>query len=258
MSWHIEIELRDRGATALLRFSDVQRGNQLCWAAMDQMALELRAQRKAGARTVVLASGLPGHWLGHAWLADLIAGREGREQTGSGMGWFGVLEELCHPDWVSIAAINGNTAGGGAELGWACDLRVAERQAHFCQPEVGMGLTTGIGGTARLARLVGRSTAAQMVLTGLPETAERLHTLGAINFLVDSGEAEAHALSLAATLCTRASGALAGLKQILNQAEQMPLDEALRAEQAVFQSVLARDDALLAMHAAQARYDADG
>ena len=65
------------------------------------------------------------------------------------------MKELTNPDNTFIAAINGRASGGGAEIGWACDLRVAEKKATFCQPEVDLNLTTGLGGVSRMSRLIG-------------------------------------------------------------------------------------------------------
>ena len=240
---------------AVLTFSDSGRGNQLCWAAVDDMAAQLRECREAGARVVVLASGLPGHWFEHAWLRDLGNGLEGREQTGAGTGWFTVPKELGHEEIISIAAISGDSSGGGAELGWACDLRIAEEQARFSQPEVHMGLTTGIGGCSRLLRLAGRSATTEMVLTGRSMSARRLYELGALNRVVEPGGALAAALDYAALLMAKSPGALAGLKRILGAAGDLPLDEALAHEQAVFQSVVLGDDARAGMRDTQQAYD---
>jgi len=240
---------------AVVTFSDPARGNQLCWAAIDDLGKELSSCRESGARVVVLASGLEGHWLEHAWLQDLLDGVEGKQQTGSGMGWFTVQEELAHESVISIAAISGSTSGGGAELGWACDLRVADPGAVFSQPEIEMGLTTGIGGCSRLARLAGRATAADMVLTGHPVTARRLYELGAITRLAPAGRALDDALELARELAAKSPAALAGLKRILASAGDLPLGEALRHEQAVFQSVVVTPEARVNMQRAQSGYD---
>lgn len=240
---------------AVLTFSDSERNNQLCWAAVDDMAVQLRDCREAGARVVVLASGLSGHWLEHAWLRDLGNGLEGREQTGAGTGWFTLPKELGHEDMISIAAISGDSSGGGAELGWACDLRIAEEQARFSQPEVHMGLTTGIGGCSRLLRLIGRAATAEMVLTGRPLGARRLYELGALNRVVAQGGALSAALDYAALLVTKSPGALSGLKRILAKAGDLPLDEALAHEQAVFQSVVVGEDARAGMRDTQDAYD---
>jgi enoyl-CoA hydratase/carnithine racemase len=242
-------------AIAVVTFSDPARNNQVCWAAVDELGETLRDCRESGARVVILASGLDGHWLQHAWLQDLLDGVQGKEQTGTGLGWFGVQEELAHESVVSIAAISGDASGGGAELGWACDIRIAERQARFSQPEVDMGLTTGIGGCSRLARLAGRATATDMVLTGRPLSAQRLYDLGAISRLVAAGEALAGALELARSLVCRSPAALAGLKRILADASDLPLTEALQHEQAVFQSVVVTGEALTGMQRVQSGYD---
>lgn len=240
----------------VITFSDAERNNQLCWAAIDELGQTLRDHREAGARVVILDSGLPGHWLEHAWLQDLINGIEGRPQTGSGQGWFDVLEEVSHRDIVSIAAISGDSSGGGAEIGWACDLRIAEAAVNFTQPEITMGITTGIGGSSRLARLAGRGVTTEMVLTGRPMNAQRLYELGALNQVVPAGEALSKAIEIAIALANYSPAALQGLKQILANNEQQTLPEALAYEQAAFQSVVGGEEALEGMKAVQARYNA--
>ena len=204
---------------------------------------------------IILASGLEGHWLEHAWLRDLMDGVAGLAPTGSGAGWFTALQELSHESVVSIAAISGDCSGGGAELGWACDFRIAESQARFSQPEVDMGLTTGIGGTSRLARLAGRCAATQMVLTGQPMSALRLYELGAINEVVDRGQAVSAAVALAHTLAKKSSLATAGLKRILAMNDNATLAEALRFEQTVFQSIVTSVDASVGMQQVQSAYN---
>jgi enoyl-CoA hydratase/carnithine racemase len=242
---------------AVLTFSDPLRTNQLCWAAIDALGEQLKHCRESGARVVIVASGLAGHWLEHAWLRDLSNGIEGLEQTGSGAGWFSSMQELAHEDVISIAAISGDCSGGGAELGWACDLRVAEVQANFSQPEIDMGLTTGIGGSSRLARLAGRATATEMVLTGMPVGAQRLYDLGAVNRVVPAGQALQAALELALDLAEKSPTASAGLKRILAKNDDAPLHEAMRHEQEVFQSVVVTDQARADMLKTQAAYDRD-
>ncbi len=257
MSYSIKVDWTD-DSIAAVTFSDPRRANQLCWAAIDELGEHLRRCRESGARVVILASGLAGHWLEHAWLRDLSNGVEGLQQTGSGAGWFSAMRELAHEDVISIAAISGDCSGGGAELGWACDLRVAEVQANFSQPEIDMGLTTGIGGSSRLARLAGRATAAEMVLTGRPMGAQRLYDLGAINQVVPTGQALQAALELAKGLAEKSPTASAGLKRILAKNDDTSLHEAMRYEQVVFQSVVVTDSARAGMLKVQSGYDSDG
>lgn len=255
MSHNIAVEQSPAGI-AEITFTDAPRGNQLSWAAVDELAGVLRACRESGSRIVILASGLDGHWLQHAWLEDLANGVEGLPQTAVGSGWFEVQQELTHAQCISIAAIAGDCSGGGAEFGWACDLRIAEQQARFCQPEINMGLTTGIGGCSRLSRLAGQSAAAEMVLLGRPMSAARLHSLGAVNEVVGTGQALRVARTRAVNLAQKSPEALFALKNILQQGSALPLSEALALEQSVFQSVVVTDAAKSAMRAMQQAYDA--
>lgn len=240
---------------AIVTFCDPQRDNQMCWAAVDELAEQLRSCRESGARVLILASGLEGRWLQHAWLQDLLNGLGGLEQTGSGAGWFTALNELCHEGIISIAAISGDCSGGGAELGWACDLRIAEQQSQFSQPEIDMGLTTGIGGSSRLAQLAGRATAAEMVLTGKPMSAQRLFDLGAVNSVVQTGQALSASVDLAMALAEKSPTAVAGLKRILAASDDATLTAAMAYEQDVFQSVVATTQAREGMQTLQSAYD---
>ncbi len=240
----------------LIRFSDESRQNQLCWAAVGQLADHLDACVEQGIRVVVLASDNPGHWFEHAWLGDLCAGLEGEPTTGEGVAWFRAVNRLAKPPLVSIAAISGNTCGGGCEIGWSCDLRIAERQALFAQPEIRLGITPGMGGVARLDKLLGRTLASEMVLRGEWVEAERIHAAGGVNRLVDRGQALDHALAWAEELAAMPAAALAYCKQTLSDSQELFLQDALVREQATFQ--LSAVDSVSKMKAQQAFYDAGG
>ena len=251
----IALEEPDPGV-GLIRFADPARNNNVCWSTVNQLADALEECASRGLRVAVLASDLPGHWFEHAWLTDLLAGLEGEPTTGEGVGWFRALDALSKGPVVTIAAITGDTCGGGCELGWACDLRVAERQARFAQPEVQLGIPPGVGGVSRLASLAGRSLAGEMVFGGGWTSAERLYRAGAINRLVDTGEGLAEALAWARELAGRPAEALAACKRILAEAQELPLSEAVMNEQRVFQTVAPGDEARRLMAGQQAAYDA--
>src|SRR3954470_23157998 len=96
------------------------------------------------------------------------------------------LLRLEHTPKLCIAALNGHCVGGGLEVAMACDLRVARRGAgKMGLPEVSLGVLPGTGGTQRLARLVGRAKAIEMMALGTNLTVEQAHTLGLVNALVD-------------------------------------------------------------------------
>ncbi len=180
----------------------------------------------------------------------------GEEMSGDPAGYFRTLMELRDPEVVYIAAISGDCNGGGAELGWACDLRVAEEQAAFGQPEVQIALATGIGGTSRLARLIGRTATAELILDGAPMSAQRIYELGGINRLVSNGEAISASVAWAKRLASRPAGSLKVLKQMLLDNDEMHLTDALKNEQNLFQSVVTSPEALEVMTKLQARFDA--
>lgn len=241
---------------ALLRFADPGRQNQLCWKAIDTMAGLLEECIEQGVGVVVLASDLPGQWLHHAWLSDFAASLEGRQATSEGSGWSKCIELLSHAPLVSIAAINGDAMGGGCELAWACDFRIAERQARFCQLEINLGITPGMGGLTRLNALVGRTLASEMVLKGEWVNAERIYQAGGINRLVGEGEALTTALTWAEDLAQKPSQALQLSKQLLADAQELPMAESIKNEQGSIQYTAA--NALQLIKQQQAHYDEGG
>lgn len=241
---------------ALISWTHPELRNHGTFAAVEQLAARMKEAREGGARVCVLASGTPGHWFQHAWLPDLLGLFSGEPTTGQGLGFFLSIAELTHPDVITIAAISGDSNGGGAELGWACDLRVAEEQVAIGQPEVQIGLTTGLGGTVRLARLVGRTAAAEMILDGRPLPARRLYELGAINRVVATGCATQEALAWAEHIAAQSPAALSVMKQVLDAGADLPLGEALALEQKRFQENAATEAAQQKMSEVQARFDA--
>lgn len=244
-----------RDGVALLVLAAPEIGNFGSFAALDELSAAATAAREAGARVVVLASGLEDHGFEHAWLQDLLAMYSGETTSGSGLGWFALLEEMKRPEVVYMAAIGGDCSGGGAEIVWACDLRVVEGQVCFSQPEVQIHLATGVGGTCRLLRLIGATATAEMVLDGRPMTASRLHGLGAINRLVGRGEAVATAIEWAGHIASRPAPALRTLKEMLIAAQNLPLEEAMANEQRLFQELVATQDAQARMREIQQRFD---
>jgi enoyl-CoA hydratase/carnithine racemase len=252
---HVTLE-RPREGVAVVTYSNPEIRNHGSWEGVGEIADALVEAREGGARVVVLASGVPGHWIEHAWLTDLHHMLTGQPTTGDGAAWFRALHELSKTPVVTLAAIGGDCSGGGAELGWACDLRIAEEQATFGQPEVQIGVATGVGGTCRVARLIGRTATAELVLDGTPFTARRVYELGGLNRVVPEGRALEVSLTWASRLADRPPEALATLKQMLIDAGERHLDDALANEQKLFQRLVLQDEAKRRMRAVQDRFDA--
>ena len=126
---------------------------------------------------------------------------EGREWGQFGQNVFTEIENLPQP---VIAAINGFALGGGCELSCACDIRYAAENAKFGQPEVGLGITPGFGGTQRLTRVVGRGHAKELIYTGGMIDAEKAKAIGLVNEVFPQEELMPAAVKLAKKIAKNA------------------------------------------------------
>ena len=163
----------------------------------------------------------------------------GREHAMRGQHVLDLIEQMGKP---VIAAINGYALGGGCELAMACTLRVAADTAALGQPEINLGIVPGYGGTQRLARLVGRGRALELLLTGDHISAAEAHRLGLVNRVVPAAELMTECRRLAATLATKAPVAVRYIIDAVNKGLQMPFAEAQAYEATLFGLVASTDD----------------
>lgn len=154
-----------------------------------------------------------------------------RDFSLAGQRTFREIELLGKP---VIAAVNGFCFGGGMELAMACTLRIAAESAKFGQPEINLGILPGFGGTQRLPRLVGRSAALELCLTGKPISAERAQQLGIISAVYPAAELMAEVEKLCAQFAQAAPLALRGIMDAIIYGEDMPLDQGLDYESQTF------------------------
>ena len=141
---------------------------------------------------------------------------------------------------MTIAAVNGMALGGGCELAIGCDVRIAGFSASFGQPEIGLGIIPGFGGTQRLPRLVGSAKALEMNTTGDPIGAEEAYEHGLVNRVVDDHELFDTALAWARKFARQPPLALEQIKRVSHRAD---LDEGIEAEKAGFAAVFGSEDA---------------
>ena len=133
-----------------------------------------------------------------------------------------------------IAAVNGFALGGGNELAMSCDIRVCSDNAMFGQPEVGLGITPGFGGTQRLARLVGMGMAKQLVYSAFNVKADEALRIGLVNAVYPQAELMDNALKLAAKIASNAPIAVRHCKQAMNEGIELPIDKAVAVEEKLF------------------------
>jgi len=142
-----------------------------------------------------------------------------------------------------IAMIDGWCLGGGCELALSTDLRIASTRSKFGQPEVGLGIIPGGGGTQRLPRLVGPGQALRLILTGEVVDAEEALRLGLVERVVPPEDLEATTAALAASLAARSPVALGLAKRAVRASLELPLAEGLALERDLMEMAMASEDA---------------
>lgn len=143
------------------------------------------------------------------------------------------LETLPIP---TIAAVNGFALGGGCELSMSCDIRICADTAVFGQPEAGLGITPGFGGTQRLARLVGPGMAKQLIYTAKNIKADEALRIGLVNAVYPAQELLPAAEKLAVTIAKNAPIAVRACKKAINDGLQVDMDRAVTIEEKLFGS----------------------
>ena len=156
------------------------------------------------------------------------------------------LENLTKP---TIAAVNGFALGGGCELSMACDIRVASEKAKFGQPEVGLGITPGFGGTQRLPRLVGSANAMELILTARNINAQRALEIGLVSHVYPAEEMLDRALELADAIAANAQVAVRQSKAAVRRGLQADMATGVAYESEAFGLCFATEDQKDAMAA---------
>lgn len=158
---------------------------------------------------------------------------------------------------VTIAAVNGFALGGGCEISMACDIRVAAENAKFGQPEVNLGILPGFGGTQRLARLVGKGRAKEMIFTTDQIDAQEAYRIGLANKVVPQDQLIDFCKEMAKKIMSKASFAVTLAKQAINIGLDTDLDSGLKLEANLFGLSFSTHDKLEGMTAFLEKRKAD-
>jgi enoyl-CoA hydratase len=229
-------------AVAVVTINRPQRLNALdarTIAELRRAALEL--QQDDAIRCVILTGAGDRAFVAGADINELATDTpdSARARAREGQRTFDLLEQLGKP---VIAAVNGVALGGGCELAMACTLRVASDTARFGQPEINLGIIPGFAGSQRLARLVGRTRATEMVLLGAPISAQEALAVGLVNRVVPSAELMDVARAMARELAAKAPVAVRYAMQAIHDGLDAPFSDACRLEAALFGAVAATED----------------
>ena len=155
----------------------------------------------------------------------------GKEFSAHGQQLFDLIENLGKP---VIAAVNGYALGGGCELALACHFRIASENAKFGQPEVNLGIIPGYGGTQRLARLIGRGRAMEMILTGNQIDAQEALRVGLVNRVVSQADLLPLARRIAEVIAGKGQLAVRMALKAVNMTEETTLSDGEQLEASLF------------------------
>jgi enoyl-CoA hydratase len=200
-------------------------------AVNDDPAVELLIITGSGDKSFVAGADI-------AFMQNLSA-MEAREFGALGQKVFRLIEAVEKP---VIAAVNGFALGGGCELAMCCDFRIAASNAKFGQPEVGLGITPGFGGTQRLPRLVGPGMAKQLLYTADVINADEAFRIGLVNKVVQPEELLPEVKKIAGRILSKGQLAVRLSKAAANEGMQTDIDRAMSIEADAFGLCFATQD----------------
>ena len=158
----------------------------------------------------------------------------------------------------TIAAVNGFALGGGCEMALACDIRVASEKAKFGQPEVGLGIIPGFGGTQRMARIIGTGPAMELIYTADTINAQRALEIGMVNHVYPAEELMDKAMELANKICSNAQVAIRTSKMAIRRGIDCDISTAVTYEALAFATCFGTEDQKDAMKAFVEKRKLDG
>jgi enoyl-CoA hydratase/carnithine racemase len=240
------VSAETRGAVGLARLNRPEARNALSPELMEELAELLeRWDADPDLRCIVIAGGE--EWFAAGADIKAMAERTFVETLTSPTARF--WPRLAAVRTPLVAAVSGYALGGGCELALACDMIVASESSEFGQPEILLGIIPGGGGTQRLARVMGKQRAMELVLTGRRISAGEATELGIVNRLVGGGEWLDAAMELAEVVARRPPLAVRLGKQAVLAADDTPLAAGLEHERRLFELAMATEDRVEGMNA---------
>ena len=227
------IKYEEEGEIAILTINRPKALNALNSQVLDELDRVLDDIDTDKIRALILTGAGEKSFVAGADIAEMstLTKEQGQAFSKKGNDVFRKIETFEIP---VIAAINGFALGGGCEISMSCDIRICSDNAIFGQPEVGLGITPGFGGTQRLARLVGPGMAKQMIFTGQNIKAEEALRIGLVNAVYPQNELLNEARKLALAIAKNGAHAVKNSKKAINDGLQLDIDKALKIEEKLF------------------------
>ena len=227
------IVYEQKGAYAVITISREKALNALNSQVLDELDKTLDGVNLDEVRCLILTGAGTKSFVAGADIGEMstLTKAEGEAFGKNGNDVFRKLETFPIP---VIAAVNGFALGGGCEISMSCDIRICSDNAVFGQPEVGLGITPGFGGTQRLARLVGPGMAKQMIYTARNIKADEALRIGLVNAVYTQEELMGAAEKMAAGIAKNAPIAVRNCKKAINDGLDADMDEAIVIEEKLF------------------------
>jgi enoyl-CoA hydratase len=242
MTEYAHILVETRGAVTLVTLNRPQALNALSSAVLEDLIAAFSAfEADETQRCAVLTGAGDKAFAAGADIKEM-ADKPSSEFYSSDMfaRWQSDLVNAVRKPW--IAAVNGFALGGGCELAMMADFIVASDSAKFGQPEIKLGVVPGMGGSQRLTRAIGKAKAMDLILTGRMIDAAEAERTGLVARVVPAADLLDAALAVAAEIAAMAPLAVLAAKELVNAAQQLPLEEGIRLERRLFHMLAATED----------------
>lgn len=242
------VELEHKGDIAILTINRPEALNALNDEVISQLDKVLDSIDPATVRCMIVTGAGEKAFVAGADIAQMsgLTKKEGEAFGKLGNDVFRKLETLPIP---TIAAVNGFALGGGCELCMCCDIRLCAETAVFGQPEVGLGITPGFGGTQRMARLIGQGKAKELIYTARNMKAPEALACGLVQAVYPLADLMEAAEKMASRIAGNAPIAVRACKKAVNDGLQLDMDQAIVVEEKLFGDCFETKDQLNAMTA---------
>lgn len=252
---HLLLETGDRIAT--ISINNPKSLNALNTATLTELNQCLSdLEKRKDIRVIIVTGAGPKAFVAGADISEMVKLPPAEARAYSLLGKETFLR-LEHMPQVTIAAVNGFALGGGCELAMSCDIRIAAESASFAQPECGLGIIPGFGGTQRLARLIGKGRAKELIFTCDRIDAQEAYRVGLVNHVVPKEELMDTCMTMAKKLLTKSSYAISLAKTCIDNGMDVDLESGLDIEAGHFGLCLASNDSKEGMTAFLERRNAE-
>ena len=235
------VKTEQKGHVAILTIDRPEALNALTADVLRDLGEAMDAVEANDEAYVVILTGAGRSFVAGADIGEMkpLTAVEGKAWGNAGNDVFLKVENCTKP---VIAAINGFALGGGCELAMACDIRLASEKAKFGQPEVGLGITPGFGGTQRLARIVGTGRAMELIFTAKTIDAVQAEKIGLVNAVCAPEELMDKAMEMAEMIAAQAQVAVRESKRCIRKGIQTDINTGLAFEAEAFGLCFSTED----------------